>query len=118
RLDDWTEQLAVWVALVGRPSTLKTPALNEGTRPLRRQQARDKEVHAAALAEWALDCAELRRADPKVKDHDLPDKPVLRRCFSGGAAGEKLATMLVPDVSRGLAVVRDELAGLVLDMNK
>ena len=118
RLDDWTEQPAIWAALVGRPSTLKTPALHEGTRPLRRQQAKESERHDQAVADWLSACADLRRANPKIKDHDLPSKPTLVRCFTSDVTVEKLATMLVPDVSRGLAVVRDELAGLVLDMNK
>jgi hypothetical protein len=116
--DDWTERLALDVALIGDPSTLKSPGQYEGTRPLRRQQVAYERAYEAAVEMWKEECAALREENPQVKASDLPPAPVMQRCFTADVTVEKLATMLVPDVSRGFAVVRDELAGWFRDLNK
>jgi hypothetical protein len=114
--DDWSERPALWVAHIGPPSSLKSPSQEEGARPLRRQQERDHEVYVRAMEQWRADCADAKQADPK--NPNLPPQPTERRCWTADATVEKLAMLCVPDVSRGLSVVRDELAGVILDMEK
>jgi hypothetical protein len=70
--DTWTERACFWVALIGPPSWLKSPALEEGIRPLRRQAAFDREQHEAELAEWDEVCAEIRRTAKKGEKPKLP----------------------------------------------
>lgn len=116
--DDWTERLALWVANIGPPSNFKTPGQDEGIRPLRRQQAVYEREHAAAMASWTEECSRARADNPKIKDAELPDPPVMQRSFTADVTVEKLATMVTPAVSRGIALVRDELIGWLLDLNK
>jgi hypothetical protein len=70
------------------------------------------------MLSWEAECAALRAADPKIRPAELPPQPAMRRCSTSDSTVEKLAMLLMPEVSRGLTVVRDEPAGLVLDMNK
>ena len=60
RYDDWTERPCLWVANIGPPSWMKSPALAEGFRPLARQAARDHEAYLAEHLAWELECAEIR----------------------------------------------------------
>lgn len=55
--DDWSERPCLWIACIAPPSWMKSPAILEGIRPLRRQQERDHEVHVAAMLEWSEQCA-------------------------------------------------------------
>ena len=114
--DDWTERLALWVANIGSPSTMKTPAQEEGTRSIRRIAQRLHDEYKVTHAQWEADCAAEKAANPKHPD--LPPEPVLERLWTADATIEKLATLLTDEVSRGLLVVRDELAGVVFDLNR
>lgn len=114
--DDWTERLALWVNLIGKPSTMKSPALDDGTRPLRVQAAHFADQHAAAMEKWREECAAAKELDPKHPD--LPPQPLMRRCWTADGSVEKLAMLLVPEVSRGLSIVRDELSGLIRDLDR
>jgi hypothetical protein len=116
--DDWTERPVLWLVSIGPPSWLKSPGIDYGTRPLRRQQQRDREAYARALADWKDEVAQIREDNPKAKPSDLPPEPKMRRSITTDSTVEKLSDLLEPEVSRGLTVFRDELAGLVYDLNK
>ena len=45
RRDDWTVVANLWGAIVGRPGTMKSPALKEALKPLRMIEAKAKEAH-------------------------------------------------------------------------
>ena len=82
------------------------------------QQTRDREVFTGAYAAWKDTVAQIKAETPKGKPSDLPPEPVMRRCISTDSTVEKLADLLLPEVSRGLTIHRDELAGLIYDLNK
>src|SRR5262249_15142847 len=52
RYSYWTEATRLWVALVGDPSTMKTPILNEAARPLDRINNELWQTYNAAMAKW------------------------------------------------------------------
>lgn len=115
--DDWTERLALWIVLIGPPSWMKTPALEDGTRSLRRQELLDYEVYKAEHAAWKATCKEIRRM-PKGEQDDPPPEPVQRRWMTSDSTTEKLAELLMPEVSHGMTMSRDELAGVINDLNR
>ena len=51
RHDDWTAIPNLWCVLIGRPGVMKSPAMREMLRPLRRLEADARDAHAADLAE-------------------------------------------------------------------
>lgn len=134
RQDDWTVVPNLWGAVVGPPSSMKTPALTEALKPLHRLAAQATEdyqrrlgSHPAALAE-----AETRRAVIKGKMKKAatntkvaanmeelraeftsatdPDPPTERRYVVNDATVEKLGELLNQN-PRGLLHFRDELTG-------
>src|SRR5512132_2162704 len=52
RRDDWTVVPNLWGAAVGRPGGMKSPAIEEALRPLRRLEVSAGEAHAAAMRAW------------------------------------------------------------------
>src|SRR5262249_3726959 len=116
RLDDWTERPALWVALVGDPSSMKTPGMNAGVRLLHALNHQLRETYRLAIDKWRSACAEARQADPKHPD--LPPEPSLRWLVVDDATTEKLAVLLQPEISRGLVFVRDEVSGLIRELER
>ena len=114
--DDWTERAALWVALIGDPSSLKSPSYMEARHVLERQAAKFGEVHQKALAKWKAQCDKIK-AD-KDSQGRLPPKPVLQRCWTSDFTTEKLGDLMLPHQSRGMVATRDELTGLLLDLDR
>ena len=50
--DDWRVTPNLWGVVVGRPATMKSPALKEVLRPIRRIEAQRREAHAEAMTTW------------------------------------------------------------------
>ena len=136
-LDDWTEFPNVWGAIVGRPSTLKSPSLNEGMRPLRRLENRANDLHKTALADWQQAAAASKvklsaakskalRAASKDQEFDAAslvqtegdEGPPCRRYQTNDASPESLHALLTqePNAS-GIMVFQDELSGLLARLN-
>ncbi len=67
RRDDWLITPNLWAAIVGRPSTMKSPAINAGLGPLRRLEATASQEHAKAMEgyEIAAEKFEARKAAAK-----------------------------------------------------
>jgi putative DNA primase/helicase len=53
--DDWTVTPNLWGAIVGRPGTMKSPAILEALKPLNRLVAEAKKQHEQALKDWKFD---------------------------------------------------------------
>ena len=132
RYDDWTIVPNLWGAVVGPPSSMKSPALTEALRPVLQLAAealeehrRRIEAHPSVIAE-----AKARRAVVELKmrkaaqsgQKDLaalraefsaaadPPKPRERRYMVNDATVEKLGELLNEN-ARGLLHFRDELTG-------
>ena len=113
--DDWTERLALWVALIGDPSSMKTPGMNAAVRLMHVLAHALREEHRANVQAWKADCAAAKLADPKAQ---LAPEPELRWLVADDATMEKLALLLQPEISRGLALVRDEVSGVIRECER
>jgi putative DNA primase/helicase len=116
RLDDWTERPALWVALIGDPSSMKTPGMNASVRLLHALVARLREEYRIAMQNWRAAVADARQANPKHPE--LPAEPQLRWLVLDDATTEKLSDLLQPEISRGLVFVRDEVSGLIRELER
>ncbi|MCA0248812.1 MAG: DUF3987 domain-containing protein [Proteobacteria bacterium] len=108
--DDWIEAVNLWLALVGLPSTKKSPIMKSATRPLLKIEARASEAHKIAMAGWAQ-----RNAGTKKADVTEPE-PVRRRLLVDNATTEALQDIQVQAQCR-LFSVQDELAALLASMD-
>lgn len=138
RLDDWTVVPNLWGAIVGRPSLLKSPSLQEPMKLLDRLEMDAMEAYQDDLREFkagALLAEEIGKATKrdiaknlgdKAKAFDLarnavnaePDQvPQRRRYRTNDATVEKLGEMLAAN-PRGMLVFRDELVGWLSSLDK
>ena len=125
---------------VGRPGVLKTPALTEATKPLRRLEAEARRRHEDALKNSRPNAlvaevqAERREEGPErsrqgeearsgvavlardVAQAAAPPEPILRRYTTSDPTVEKLGELLRDHGSIGL--IRDELTGWLRSFEK
>lgn len=136
--DDWLEVPNLWGALVGPPSSKKSPAIAEASAPLERLAALAAQAHTAAQAEREADAevirleleaikkkARIKNANPadykaelqtkiaELEQNDVPE----RRYLTNDGTIEKIAELLKA-TPRGLLVKRDELIGLLRTCDK
>ncbi len=128
RRDDWAVTPNLWGAIVGPPSSMKSPAISEALRPLYRLVRDAENDHKARLKVYALDkekdeIRELkRREDLKraAKKNALDSfesesveetiEPFERRFLVNDATVEKYGELLSQSPN-GLLYFRDELTG-------
>lgn len=99
----WLVPPALWVALVGKSSTKKTPVIDATWAPLIRKQYVEATHHADALALW--------NSLPEERKAGTPPK-LPPRYVSHDATPEALQIILGQQ-DRGIGVLKDELTGLV-----
>jgi hypothetical protein len=133
----------LWGAIVGLPSALKTPAVQEVTRPLQHLETEAFKSHEQAqggherdLRKWKLKGevleSELKKGyrggknapDPlEVEDRmdthaeGEPQPPTLRRFSTSDSTVPKLQELMAEN-SQGLLVLRDELAGFLQSLDR
>ena len=145
RHDDWTVVPNLWGCIVGRPSALKSPALEEAMGPVKRLSARAwKEGQEALEAHEAGRLVREMKAKVFKKElesalkpggkgkrtrtldeiqTDLADleaenkPPTVKRYHTSDSTVEKLEELL-RDNPNGLLVVRDELMGWLKTLDK
>ena len=138
--DDWTVTPNLWGAVIGRPGVLKSPAVSEAMKPLRRLEVEaareyDQKVRNAMAMHNAM--VEVKRASDKDyikqerKKGRTPEEiarelastdaevgtPPRRRYLVNDATPEALAVILA-DNPDGTLVFRDELVGLLRSLEK
>jgi hypothetical protein len=136
RHDDWLVIPNLWGGLVGPPSSMKTPALEQAIKPIKRLAALAKEAHleavktheldkmvaaaekgalkkqledkAKAVASGGVPREELDTIREKIQGLEEPEEPVQRRYVTNDATIEKIAEILSvnPD---GILYYSDEL---------
>jgi hypothetical protein len=136
RHDDWKVIPNLWGAIVGPPGSLKTPAIEEVCRPLKRLAAEATERHGHAVSdheEGALIATARKAAARKALDRAAKDgandakmrelvrrlaggdddsAPDLKRYLLNDITNEKLGEIMAQPVNaNGLIVFRDELVG-------
>lgn len=141
--DDWQNPANLWGGIVGPPGTMKTPAISEALRPLRRLAAearrrfedaeatreadlealgakRKAKRHKLELAAKKGDEADLSRYRDELKELKAEEDAGAvreRRFTTSDATIEKLG-LLLNENPRGLLVVRDELTGWLKGLDR
>lgn len=145
RHDDWVVVPNLWGGLVGPPASMKTPALEQVVKPVKRLAAEAQEAHRDALKTHELDMmvAEAERGALKkklevtakkvasgegsrgnleevrqeIEDLEEPEAPREKRYMTNDATIEKTAEILEhnPD---GILYYRDELMGWLRSLDK
>lgn len=136
RRDDWLEVPNLWGAIVGRPGVMKSPALREAMRPLRKLEAQAFEDFQGEIQRWRAE-RELRKlqreadksnALKKLKKGETvepdalvseisDDEPQPRRYVVNDCSVEALGEILRYNPNGTLAY-RDELVGLLKSLDK
>jgi hypothetical protein len=104
--EGWWERPILWTALVGLPSTMKSPTINKVMRPLSKIDQERDGLWRHSYAKWQRDKDEHK--DAQVPQPAPPPKPA--RCVINDATPEKVAEILSRDPS-GVLMHQDELAG-------
>ena len=104
----WRESARLWAALVGEPSTKKTPTLRQVARPLVRIDAQFARKYAAEKAEYdKLSAEERKQIDPpKKKRLRIEDTTI------------ESAQEILRDSPQGVLSLQDELSGWFGSMDK
>lgn len=134
REDDWLVVPNLWGAVVGRPSLMKTPAIQQAMKPLdalikeaskeygtsMEVFAVDKEIHAAKKDAWKKGirkAAEKGEPTEAVPPPEALFKPVERRLRTSSGSVECL-TSLLSENPYGLLILRDELTGWLRGLDR
>ncbi len=136
RRDDWQEFANLWGAVIGPPSWMKSPALDEGKRPLSIIEGLQLESYELIHREWEADseAAKVKRdgakdrartAARKGQSFDkselvadlIPEEPRPARLIVNDATVPALCDVLRANPN-GVLVFRDELAGLIAELDR
>lgn len=143
RKDDWTVTPNLWGAPIGRPGVLKSPAVEEALKPLKRLEIAAAQEHARKFAEWLAlqEVLEVKRgtdreslkkdlkvgADPQTIAREIAERrkkagedesePPRRRYLVNDSTVERLQEILAENPFGTLAY-RDELVGLLRSLEK
>jgi putative DNA primase/helicase len=133
--DNWSVVPNVWGCIIGRPGTMKSPAVSEALAPLRRLESQAREEFEALHEEYEsqAELAKLRReaaresAKKTIKKNgqvpvdalriEEPDEPTLRRYTAHQSSVQALGELLRQNPN-GLLIERDELAGLLSSLSQ
>ena len=105
----WMVPPSLWVALIGEPSTKKTPIFQETWAPLQALQNVAVRAYMERLAEW--------QRLPKAERETVSPPPLPRRLISNDATIESLQNILSHQ-DRGVAMMFDELASFIGGMDR
>lgn len=139
--DDWTVIPNLWGGVVGRPSTMKSPAIGEAMKPMDGLSAAAKQdfdamikehlaemeafkAHREAIVGDMKQSAKGKAETPSMKclkddfaHLEEPKSPVWRRYITNDTTIEKMAELQAGN-PRGLLLFRDELVGLFATWDK
>jgi|GEM_PF-3687628 len=111
------EVTSLWFMLVGLPSCNKSPALDAILPIIREFEAKYQQQYKQALYEYKR-ALEQRKAEKELAlITEEPKEPIAKRLVVHDATVEKLALILADNI-RGLICLRDELAGLLANLEK
>lgn len=108
KYDDWTESARIWAALVGNPSTKKSPILSAATKPLLRIDGQMFRDWQQRVAEYNGMSKDERMVEPAPKQKRL-------RIEDATVEGAQMVLEGSPD---GVLCLQDELSGFFGAMDK
>ncbi len=142
RRDDWMVIPNLWGGVVGRPGSLKTPALQEALTPLSRLESEAKATYDRGMRDFEAEREAFRAQRDAMKGEMLaaakgktpdgprmddvkqrfvslaePTCPTWRRYKTNDSTVEKMAELL-RDNPRGVLLFRDELVGLLTSWDR
>ncbi len=136
--DEWLVVPNLWGGIVGNPSQLKSPAMQEGLKPLGRLEVEAQEIYRAqrkvydqkaaatkaqmdavktAMTKKAKNGESLAAEMEEMAQINQDEEPKEKRYKTNDVTIEKL-TELLKENPRGLLVFRDELIGLLASWDK
>jgi hypothetical protein len=135
--NDWTVISNMWALLIGRPGVLKSPAMEEALRPLRKLSAMAEEVLKKEYATYEVSAsvaklrhdqnvkkaAGLLNKDPKADVSSLLEpeqqtsEPTLKRYIANDTNVASLGVLLQQNPN-GLLVFRDEIVSLLDNLDR
>ena len=130
QLDNWTVAPNLWGACIGRPSAMKSPAINAALKPVHdieqdRQQAHKEQLEdleiqnrfleagaKARKAAWAkaAESGDMQAARALMAEEATKQAPSTPRLIVNNTSTAKLGELLA-EADNGLLLERDELAG-------
>jgi putative DNA primase/helicase len=131
---DWTEVPNLWGFIVGRPGALKSPAMTEALKPMKRLEADARKENDDALKAFAKELAlhkitkdeGAKAARKAIKsgddaadfiDVDEPEQPKAKRYVVNDTSYEALGEILA-DNPNGVLAFRDELVSLLKTLDR
>lgn len=130
KYDDWLVIPNLWGMIVASPSMMKTPVINDVSKPAKKLEEEADRTYKAECKKFAV-ATEIRKTQiegikGKIKKGSTPEllsnlesamsdeetKPIQKRYLANDATIEKLGIIL-NDNPTGITVIRDELAGLL-----
>jgi putative DNA primase/helicase len=135
--DPWLVTPTLWAALVGAPSSMKSPCLKAATRPVLAIESDLRDAYASEMQLYELEreLAEEKQEEAKLEAKALLPKdrekardileaaqgelsePTQRRIVVNDATVEKVGEIM-KDNPTGLLLVRDELSGFVAKQSR
>lgn len=120
--DDWTEAANLWGCIVGSPGVLKSPALQEVLRPLRKLDTKCLESFEAERKAWRISELQKKSELKRTKGGDFAQyleepEPQPKRYIVNDSTVEALGEILRKEGNHPL-VYRDELIGLLKSLDK
>ncbi len=113
--NSWREYATLYLAIVARPGSAKSPSLNHAKWPLDALQKAAHDRYTERLTDYEDKREAWKGVGQKLGEPE-PEKPRLRHYFSTDLTVEALAGMLAG--APGVAVIRDEISGWVSAMDQ
>lgn len=120
----WMESANIYMALVGRSGIGKSPCTNKILSPLFNEERRRAEQHRLNMDAYERELDLWKSLKPKDKrEMEQPIEPEWSQLTIDDATLEAVAVAMLPQKAsqtphRGLLWIRDELSGLLLDMDR
>jgi putative DNA primase/helicase len=134
RHNDWLEVPNQWGCVIGRPGVMKSPAVEEALKPLKRLEANAREeqaeidrAHALAMEAYRIRKEEAGKNARGIAksggdvaaalDVAIPEEPKRRRFITNDSSYESLGVTLANNPN-GVLVYRDELVSLLKGLDR
>lgn len=109
--DTWTESARIWVAVVGDPSTKKSPILSAATGPLCRIDTQKMRAWQERVREWDALSADEKKAHPRPAQTRLRIEDATVEAAQQVLEGSPWGVMLLQDELSGLFGAMDKYSG-------
>lgn len=120
----WKEPVNIYMALIGRSGIGKSPCTNKILSPLFNEERQRAEQHRLEMDAYERDLDLWKSMKPKDRrEMEHPTEPEWEQLTIDDATLEAVAMAMLPKKAsqsphRGLLWIRDELSGLLLDMDR